>query len=153
MQTNSNSTVSRVEMQLIEAARAGETSGLVEYLYTEKLMPRAVSLVNNYRRAYGVCLDAEDVAMAGVCEVLRGLDKALRESSNPIGWLLWGVQHTMVHYCQENRSPIRVPHAMQSQGRAAPQVFSLDAPAHQDSNLTLLDALAERSRAINGHAR
>jgi hypothetical protein len=142
MQTFSQNSTVRNQAQLIEAARLGETSGLVEYIFVELLPGRAVRLVNGFRDTYGAHLDAEDVAMAGIDRVLRSVDKALVQASNPIGWLLWSAQLEMLHYCQEQRSSIRVPNRTQSaRCGLVPNVLSLDAPLNGCEDTTLLDLL------------
>ncbi|MGH2478051.1 MAG: hypothetical protein ACRDHW_00130 [Ktedonobacteraceae bacterium] len=142
MQTISQNSTVRSQAQLIEAARLGETSGLVEYIFVELLPGRAVRLVKNFRDTYGAYLDAEDVAMAGIERVLRSMDKAMVQASNPIGWLLWSAQLEMLHYCQEQRSPIRVSASSQyHQGAVVPVVKSLDAPLIDGEEVTLLDLL------------
>lgn len=141
MQTTSQSTVFAPEVQLIEAARAGDSAALVEFLY-DRLMGRAVRLVGGFREAYGARLDAEDVAMEGAVEVLRLMSKALAEATSPVGWLLHAAQLRMLHFCQEQRSLIRVPAASQYQwGAKAPFVVSLDAPLRGREDLTLADVL------------
>lgn len=141
MQTFSQDTLFAREAQLIEAARAGEVSSLIEYLYEFRLMARAARLVNGFRDAYGVRLDAEDVAMEGAEEVVRKVHKALAEAVNPVGWLMHTAQLHMLQYCLENRSPIRVPFGQQSKGKKPPQVASLDAPLASGEDMTLLDLI------------
>jgi DNA-directed RNA polymerase specialized sigma24 family protein len=142
MKTKDYSNTSACEAQLITAARAGETSGLVEYLYEHCLMGQALRLVNGFRSAYGVYLDAEDVTMEAMVYILRNLDKALSEAVNPVAWLLRVAKLRMLDYCKEQRGLVRVPARMQSKGVAVPAVLSLDAPLIDGEEFTLLDLLA-----------
>lgn len=139
------------EQALLEVARQGDVSPLITYIYTEKLRPRAVKLAHNFQLTYGAHLDAEDIMGAGVECVLRGMQKALDQARNPIGWLLWGAQLAMLHFCQETRSPIRVPASMQHVGRKVPAVFSLDAPLSEDGS-TLLDLVSDEDWQVSGYA-
>jgi hypothetical protein len=142
MQTKPDSNTLPDESQLIAAARAGESSGLVVYLYERCLMGRALRLVAGFRSAYGVRLDAEDVALVGVEQVLRKMEKALAEAMNPIAWLVHAAQMKMLAYCKEQRSVIRVPSSSQWYGKPVPYVASLDAPLAAGSDCSLLDVLS-----------
>jgi hypothetical protein len=142
MQTNDYSILNAREAQLVALARMGQTDELVEYVYSE-MRVQAARLVRGFREAYGVNLDAEDVAMEAVVWLLRGekLQRALSQSDNPIAWMLADAKPRMLHYCQEERCLIRVPAASQWRGKAVPRVCSLHAPLPGSEDLTLLDVL------------
>lgn len=138
MQTISHSTLAHQTAQL----------NLIEYVYT--LLPaRARRLARMFRETCGAVLDSEDITQAGIECAMRRLDKALL-AVNPAGYLLHVAQFGMLHYCQEQRAPIRVPHVSQWRGRRVPVVLSLDAPLVEGEEMTLLDQLADESCAIWG---
>jgi len=129
------------EAQLIEEARSGEASGLVEYLYLDILPWRARKLARLFRETCGATLDAEDIQQAGVECALRSLGRALL-MQNPLSFLIHAAQLAMLHYCQEQRGPIRVPHVSQWRGARVPTVKSLDAVIPGTDELTLAEILA-----------
>jgi hypothetical protein len=141
MKTISQFNTAPQQAQLVAAARLGETSGLIEHIYVEFLPGRAWKLARMFRDTCGACLDAEDIIQAGAEYMLYRLDNAL-QAVNPIGYLLHAAQFAMLHYCQEQRSSIRVPHTSQHRGVAVPTVVSLDAPLPGCEDLTLLDLVA-----------
>lgn len=141
MQTCADSTLFTREAQLIEAARRGEASGLVEYLYLEVLPWRARKLARLFRETCGAALDTEDIQQTGAECALRSLGRALR-MQNPLSFLVHAAQHAMLHYCQEQRGPIRVPHVSQWRGALVPAVRSLDAVIPGTDELTLAEVLA-----------
>jgi DNA-directed RNA polymerase specialized sigma24 family protein len=128
------------EAQLVSAARAGSPDGLIEYLYS-LLRSRAVALVGRFR-AFNHSLEVDDLVQEGIEQVLYDLDKGLL-IDRPVPWLLTAARHKMLHYCEEYRSPVRVPHSSQNRGAAVPLVMSLDAPLAGCEDLTLLDTLAD----------
>jgi len=93
-----------------------------------------------FRETCGACLDVEDIRQAGIEYVLRRLDQAVL-AANPVGFLLHAAHYAMLHYCQEQRGPIRVPHIAQWRGARVPLVASLDAPLAGTDGLTLGDVL------------
>lgn len=141
MQTISQSNIALHRAQLIEAARRGEATGLVEYVYS-CLPGQAVKLTLMFRETCGARLEVEDLIQAGIEYVLRRLDRAL-QATNPVGYLIHAAKYAMLHYCQEQRGPIRVPCTSQWRGEEVPVVVSLDAPLNGYEDLALLDVLSE----------
>ncbi len=141
MKTISHSTRFTLEAQLVEAARLGDTSSLVEYIYTDLLRPPAAKLVRMFGETGVVGLDIDDVVQTGAEYILYRLDKALN-ALNPVAFLVHAARFAMLHYCQEQRSLIRVSCVQQWRGVTVPQVESLDAPLNRCEDLTLLDLLA-----------
>lgn len=126
-----------IEIHLVDQARAGNTSPLIEYFYTRRLVRHAWRLKDRFE-----LVEVDDLIQVGIEAVLRRMNKALL-MDNPCAWLQRTAQLSMLSYCSENCSLIRVPRTSQQFGKKIPVVRSLDAILHDGTeNLTLLDRIA-----------